>query len=193
MPRSCRDCLPMMPTELSAVLPARHIQEECGVFGVYAPETTDVAPLAYYALYALQHRGQESAGIAVNDDGVFTAYRDVGLVNEVFPAERLRSLGTGTIAVGHVRYGTTGVRQQAERPAHPGEPLQGPHGPGPQRQPHQLPRSCARSWRARAPSSRPPRTPRSSPTSSSRSVCAPPPSRRRSPPPWTGSRGPTPW
>ena len=108
MPRSCRDCLPMMPTELSAVLPARHIQEECGVFGVYAPETTDVAPLAYYALYALQHRGQESAGIAVNDDGVFTAYRDVGLVNEVFPAERLRSLGTGTIAVGHVRYGTTG-------------------------------------------------------------------------------------
>ena len=108
MPRSCRDCLPMMPTELSPVLPARHIQEECGVFGVYAPETTDVAPLAYYALYALQHRGQESAGIAVNDDGVFTAYRDVGLVNEVFPAERLRSLGTGTIAVGHVRYGTTG-------------------------------------------------------------------------------------
>ena len=84
------------------------IQEECGVFGVYAPETTDVVPLAYYALYALQHRGQESAGIAVNDDGVFTAYRDVGLVNEVFPAERLRSLGTGTIAVGHVRYGTTG-------------------------------------------------------------------------------------
>ena len=98
----------MMPTELSAVLPARHIHEECGVFGVYTPETADVASLAYYALYALQHRGQESAGIAVNDDGVFTAYRDVGLVNDVFPAERLRSLGTGTIAVGHVRYGTTG-------------------------------------------------------------------------------------
>ena len=98
----------MTQTELSAVLPARHIHEECGVFGVYTPETTDVASLAYYALYALQHRGQESAGIAVNDDGVFTAYRDVGLVSEVFPAERLRSLGTGTIAVGHVRYGTTG-------------------------------------------------------------------------------------
>ena len=101
MPRSCRDCLPMMPTELSAVLPARHIQEECGVFGVYAPETTDVAPLAYYALYALQHRGQESAGIAVNDDGVFTAYRDVGLVNEVFPAATsIRALDwawTGTV------------------------------------------------------------------------------------------------
>ena len=48
------------------------------MFGVYAPETTDVAPLAYYALYALQHRGQESAGIAVNDDGVFTALPGCG-------------------------------------------------------------------------------------------------------------------
>ena len=86
----------------------RHIHEECGVFGVFARETTDVASLAYYALYALQHRGQESAGIAVNDDGVFTAYRDVGLVSEVFPKERLQALGTGSIAVGHVRYGTTG-------------------------------------------------------------------------------------
>ena len=57
----------MMPTELSAVLPARHIQEECGVFGVYAPETTDVAPLAYYALYALQHRGQELSLIHISE------------------------------------------------------------------------------------------------------------------------------
>ena len=86
----------------------RHIHEECGVFGVYSQATADVASLAYYALYALQHRGQESAGIAVNDDGVFTSYRDVGLVSEVFPQERLRALGTGNIAVGHVRYGTTG-------------------------------------------------------------------------------------
>ncbi len=79
------------------------------MFGsLQAPQTTDVASLAYYALYALQHRGQESAGIAVNDDGVFTAYRDVGLVSEVFPRQRLQALGTGTIAVGHVRYGTTG-------------------------------------------------------------------------------------
>ena len=86
------------------------LHEECGVFGVCVPDPRerDAAYTAYRALYALQHRGQESAGIAVNDDGVFTAYRDVGLVNEVFPAERLRSLGTGTIAVGHVRYGTTG-------------------------------------------------------------------------------------
>ena len=68
----------MTRSEISAVLPARHIHEECGVFGVYTPETADVASLAYYALYALQHRGQESAGIAVNDDGVFTAYRTWG-------------------------------------------------------------------------------------------------------------------
>lgn len=86
----------------------RHIHEECGVFGIQTPQTADVASYAYYALYALQHRGQESAGIVVNDDGVFTSYRDVGLVNEVFPRQRLAELGTGTIAVGHVRYGTTG-------------------------------------------------------------------------------------
>jgi len=78
------------------------------VFGVYTGKTADVASLAYYALYALQHRGQESAGIVVNDDGLFRAYRDVGLVSEVFPPERLRSLEPGNIAVGHVRYGTTG-------------------------------------------------------------------------------------
>ena len=95
-------------TAPDGVIRERHIHEECGVFGVFARETTDVASLAYYALYALQHRGQESAGIAVNDDGVFTAYRDVGLVSEVFPKERLQALGTGSIAVGHVRYGTTG-------------------------------------------------------------------------------------
>ena len=101
-----------MRTERTAapdgVIRERHIHEECGVFGVFARETTDVASLAYYALYALQHRGQESAGIAVNDDGVFTAYRYVVLVREVFPKERLQALGTGSIAVGHVRYGTTG-------------------------------------------------------------------------------------
>ncbi len=93
----------------SAMAQERHIHEECGVFGVYSRTATEVASLAYYALYALQHRGQESAGIVVNDDGVFSAYRDVGLVNEVFPPQRLAALGTGNIAVGHVRYGTTGT------------------------------------------------------------------------------------
>ena len=85
-----------------------HLHEECGVFGVYSPETADLAGLMYYGLFSLQHRGQESAGMVINDDGVFSAYRDVGLVNDVFTPERLQSLGSGNIAVGHVRYATTG-------------------------------------------------------------------------------------
>ena len=89
------------------------IHEECGVFGVYAPERADVASLAYYALYALQHRGQESCGIVVNDDGLFSFHKDVGLVNEVFDGDTLRRLGQGNIAVGHVRYGTTGGSQRS--------------------------------------------------------------------------------
>lgn len=84
------------------------LHEECGIFGVYMDTPADVATLAYYALYALQHRGQESCGIAVNDDGLITAYRDAGLVNEVFTHEVLRNLGSGRMAIGHVRYGTTG-------------------------------------------------------------------------------------
>ncbi|MCI2056120.1 MAG: amidophosphoribosyltransferase [Oscillibacter sp.] len=98
-----------VPSLNRPVLSDRHLHEECGVFGVYSETTQDVASLAYYALYALQHRGQESAGIVVNDDGLFTSYRDIGLVNEVFPAGRLATLGAGNIAVGHVRYGTTGI------------------------------------------------------------------------------------
>ncbi len=84
------------------------LHEECGVFGIYSKETTDVGTLAYYALFALQHRGQESAGIVVNDDGVFHAVKGVGLVSEVFPPETLASISEGNIAVGHCRYGTTG-------------------------------------------------------------------------------------
>ena len=68
-----------------------HLHEECGVFGVYSPETADLAGLVYYGLFSLQHRGQESAGMVINDDGVFSAYRDVGLVNDVFTPERLQS------------------------------------------------------------------------------------------------------
>ncbi|MEE1281726.1 MAG: amidophosphoribosyltransferase [Acutalibacteraceae bacterium] len=84
------------------------IHEECGVFGVMAPEPTDVSGIAYYGLYSLQHRGQESCGIVVNDDGVFSSRKDLGLVNEVFANEKLSRLPQGTMAVGHVRYGTTG-------------------------------------------------------------------------------------
>ena len=84
------------------------LREECGIFGVFAPDTRDVAASCYYGLFALQHRGQESCGIAVCDDGLFRSYKDLGLVNDVFTAPVLSSLGTGNIAIGHVRYGTTG-------------------------------------------------------------------------------------
>ena len=84
------------------------LREECGVFGVYSPEPYDVARMTYYGLFALQHRGQESCGIVVNDDGLFRVYKDEGLVNDVFTTERLDALGLGNMAVGHVRYGTTG-------------------------------------------------------------------------------------
>lgn len=85
------------------------LHEECGVFGVFSNKKTDVASTVYYGLFALQHRGQESAGIVVNDDGLFNGYKEVGLVNDVFTQEKLVSLGEGNIAVGHVRYGTTGT------------------------------------------------------------------------------------
>lgn len=85
------------------------IHEECGVFGVISPRPGDVGRLAYYGLYALQHRGQESCGIVVNDDGVFASHKDLGLVGEVFSGETLARLPQGTMAVGHVRYGTTGA------------------------------------------------------------------------------------
>ena len=84
------------------------IHEECGVFGVFSPRVVDAASIVYYGLYALQHRGQESCGIVVNDDGVFASHKDVGLVGEVFTNSILESLPYGQIAVGHVRYGTTG-------------------------------------------------------------------------------------
>ena len=93
----------------SVVSDKHHIHDECGVFGVFSAVRKDLATLTYYGLFALQHRGQESAGIAVNDDGVFSACRSVGLVNEVFSPQTLASLGPGHIAVGHVRYATTGT------------------------------------------------------------------------------------
>ena len=65
------------------------IHEECGVFGVYSKKPTDVAKITYYGLYALQHRGQESAGIVVNDDGLFFSHKDIGLVSEVFQKDKL--------------------------------------------------------------------------------------------------------
>ncbi len=81
-------------------------RDECGVFGIYAPGH-DVSRLSYFALYALQHRGQESAGIATCEGGHITTMRDSGLVSQVFTEERLSAL-QGDMAIGHVRYSTTG-------------------------------------------------------------------------------------
>ena len=89
------------------------LHEECGVFGIISPMTADVAGTAYYGLYALQHRGQESCGIVVNDDGVFSSHKDLGLVSEVFTTETLSRLPKGNMAVGHVRYGTTGGNRRS--------------------------------------------------------------------------------
>jgi amidophosphoribosyltransferase len=79
----------------------------CGIFGIYAPER-DVARLAHFGLLALQHRGQESAGIAVSDDGDLMVLREMGLVAQVFSEEKLRGLA-GQAAIGHTRYSTTGA------------------------------------------------------------------------------------
>lgn len=89
------------------------LREECGVLGVYSAERSDVTSTAYYGLFALQHRGQESCGIAVNDDGAICAYKDIGLVNDVFTPDIIERLGEGNIAVGHVRYGTTGANERS--------------------------------------------------------------------------------
>ena len=86
-------------------------REECGVFGVWAPGE-EVSRLTYFGLYALQHRGQESAGIAVSDGGRIAVYKDIGLVSQVFDEATLTAL-SGHIAVGHCRYSTTGVNKWA--------------------------------------------------------------------------------
>jgi len=78
----------------------------CGIFGIYSP-ARDVARLTYFGLFALQHRGQESAGIAVSDAGRLTVLKDMGLVTQVFSEEKLRGL-QGQAAIGHARYSTTG-------------------------------------------------------------------------------------
>src|SRR5690242_420883 len=83
----------------------------CGVFGIRSEER-DVARLAYFGLFALQHRGQESAGIAVSDGGRLTVVREMGLVAQVFDEDRLQAL-PGELALGHTRYSTTGANRWA--------------------------------------------------------------------------------
>lgn len=87
----------------------KKIKEECGVFGIFSNRCEPLAADVYYGLFALQHRGQESCGIVINDDGVFNYYKDLGLVNDVFTSDVLQKLGDGNMAIGHVRYGTTGA------------------------------------------------------------------------------------
>lgn len=91
------------------------VKEECGIFGIYDNDGYDVAHLTYYALYGLQHRGQQSAGIVVNNDGDFLTHKDLGLVPEIF-SERILNNLPGTIAVGHVRASAKGgnYRQNAQ-------------------------------------------------------------------------------
>lgn len=85
------------------------LHEECGVFGIFDKNDLDVVASTYSALYALQHRGQESCGIAINEDGVISCYKDLGLVNDVFNKDVLARLPkNGKMAIGHVRYATSG-------------------------------------------------------------------------------------
>ena len=83
------------------------VREECGVFGIYDFDGNDVASTIYYGLFALQHRGQESAGISVFSDGNISTFKGMGLAADVFSPENLDKL-KGNIAIGHVRYSTTG-------------------------------------------------------------------------------------
>lgn len=82
------------------------------VFGIFGTKTANVASSTYYGLYALQHRGQASSGIVVNDDGLFHSYKDSGIVNEVFTPRILGDLGLGQMALGNVRYGTSATKDR---------------------------------------------------------------------------------
>lgn len=83
------------------------LHEECGVIGIFEKDNINTATLTYYGLIALQHRGQESAGIAVNNDGIITCYKEMGLVAEVFD-NKILNLLKGDMCIGHVRYSTMG-------------------------------------------------------------------------------------
>lgn len=83
------------------------LKDECGVVGIYSKKREDISRLTYYGLISLQHRGQESAGIAVKDNGEIRYYKEMGLVKEIFTEDILNSL-EGEISIGHVRYSTTG-------------------------------------------------------------------------------------
>ncbi len=89
------------------------LKEECGVFGTFSSKPGPLAELVYLGLFALQHRGQESCGIVVNNNGAYKSCKDLGLVSDVFNVRNLGELGDGNMALGHVRYGTTGANIRA--------------------------------------------------------------------------------
>ena len=96
----------------------RKINEECGVFGVYSKEAEDsLAYMIDVGLSALQHRGEESCGIAINRNGLISYRKDLGLVSKVFPKHVLEELPNGKMGIGHVRYSTTGeARKENAQP-----------------------------------------------------------------------------
>lgn len=102
----------MYGEEIDRTLDKTGVKEECGVFGIYDFDARDVASTIYYGLFALQHRGQESCGIAVSETsgpkGKVVSYKGMGLVNEVFTQDSLETM-KGDIGVGHVRYSTAGA------------------------------------------------------------------------------------
>ena len=106
----------MLENKMEQTMAQDELHEECGVFGIYDLDGHDVASSIYYGLFALQHRGQESCGIAVSETqgpkGKVSSFKDMGLVNEVFNAENLERL-KGDIGVGHVRYSTAGASTRA--------------------------------------------------------------------------------
>ena len=114
----------------------------CGLFGIRSVEG-DVAKTTYFGLHALQHRGQESAGIAVSDRGRLTALRDMGLVTRVFDERKLSGL-QGELAIGHTRYSTTGADrwENAQPLVHRGRGAD--DRARPQRQPRQRRRAARR-------------------------------------------------
>lgn len=96
------------PENAEAWISDDHFHDECGVIGIYAPGDPDIARDIYFGLHSLQHRGQESAGIAVNSYGNIDYCKGMGLVQEVFTDEKIKTM-RGDIAIGHVRYSTTGA------------------------------------------------------------------------------------
>ena len=99
-----KNIIPAGPEILAPFTPNK--KEECGIFGIFGHE--DCAKMAYFGLYALQHRGQESAGMAVGDGSQITDHKNMGLVHDIFTEEILKTL-KGHLAIGHVRYSTTGI------------------------------------------------------------------------------------